>query len=263
MYCSRQCWLDERKAKAEAKRLAKSCCTDRSCYLHYETQRCGHCKRVKLLEKYTPSDRGITGSWCKPCHAAYARGDAAPAAMHEPQQCLQCDEWYVPKNLYEKRDRPSKYCSEECNQAAKSARRTAELVASKPDLTCQYCGNPIPRESLRNQLFCSRECARKADRLRRSLRERVRMEVRTSSHLFAEICIRDEWICGLCHKPVDRTLQHPDPMCASIDHITQVHQGGTNDPANLRLTHLVCNQCRPRKRTDPDATEFLRVGRWL
>jgi 5-methylcytosine-specific restriction endonuclease McrA len=87
--------------------------------------------------------------------------------------------------------------------------------------------------------------------------------LRTSSHLFAEIYIRDEWICGLCRKLVDRTLQHLDPMCASIDHITQVHQGGTNDLANLRLTHLVCNQRRPRKRTDPDATEFLRVGRWL
>ena len=74
------------------------------------------------------------------------------------------------------------------------------------------------------------------------------MEVPTTSRLFLDICIRDNCICGLCHEPVDKTVRHPDPMCLSLDHITQVHWGGTNDPDNLRLTHLICNQRRPRKR---------------
>lgn len=74
------------------------------------------------------------------------------------------------------------------------------------------------------------------------------MEVPTTSRLFLDICIRDNWTCGLCHEPVDKNVRHPDRMCPSLDHIIQVHWGGTNDPDNLRLTHLICNQRRPRKR---------------
>ncbi len=248
-YCSHQCWSDERKTKAEAKRLAKSCCPDRSCYLHFETQRCGHCKQWKPLADYTPSHRGITGHWCHSCHAAvYARGEKLPAADHEPQQCVECDKWYIPTNLYEKRNYRSKYCSEECNSAAKDARRRAKLIASKGERICQYCGELIPPEAVRNTLYCSTECCKRADRLQQRLKQRVRMEVPTTSRLFLGICIRDNWICGICHEPVDKTVRHPDPMCLSLDHIIQVHWGGTNDPDNLRLTHLICNQRRPRKR---------------
>jgi hypothetical protein len=120
MYCSRQCWADARKAKAAAARLAKTCCVDRSCDLHHNAQRCGHCKQFKLLEEYIPSHRGIAGSWCKPCHVAYARGEQRPSALHEPQQCVQCGGSYIPAHLYEQRANSSKYCSEECNQATKT-----------------------------------------------------------------------------------------------------------------------------------------------
>jgi hypothetical protein len=62
--------------------------------------------------------------------------------------------------------------------------------------------------------------------------------------------MRDEWRCGICRKFVDNTLQYPDPMSPSLDHILQVWQGGGNDLPNLRLAHLICNQRRPRKFTD-------------
>lgn len=231
------------------KRLAKACCPDRSCYLHFEIQRCGHCKQWKPLADYSPSHRGITGHWCHSCHAAvYARGEELPAADHEPQQCVECDKWYIPTNLYEKRNHRSKYCSEECNSAAKDARRRAKLIASKGERTCQHCGELIPPEAVRNTLYCSTECCKKADRILQHLKRGVRMEVPTTTRLFLDICIRDNWICGLCREPVDKTMRHPDPMCLSLDHIIQRHWGGTNDPDNLRLTHLICNQRRPRKR---------------
>lgn len=35
--------------------------------------------------------------------------------------------------------------------------------------------------------------------------------------------------------------RHPDPLCASIDHIVPLSQGGTNDLTNLQLAHLRCN----------------------
>lgn len=37
------------------------------------------------------------------------------------------------------------------------------------------------------------------------------------------------------------TRRHPDPLAASIDHIVPLAVGGTNDPANLQLSHFRCN----------------------
>jgi hypothetical protein len=186
MYCSRQCWSDARKAKAEAKKASKACCVDRSCDLHRSTQRCGHCKQFKLLEEYIPSHRGVIGHWCKPCHAAYARGERRPSALHESQQCVQCGRWYIPAHLYEQRARSSKYCSEECNGAAKEARRAAKCLTAKSERACLHCGSVIPQGALKNKIFCSRHCNNRAHRLQRRLRDRVGAEVKTG-YLFAEI----------------------------------------------------------------------------
>lgn len=56
------------------------------------------------------------------------------------------------------------------------------------------------------------------------------------------IVIAEEDICWLCDKPVDKTLQHPDPMQPSVDHIVGLKQGGNEfDRSNLRLAHMACN----------------------
>jgi len=35
--------------------------------------------------------------------------------------------------------------------------------------------------------------------------------------------------------------KHPDPLAPSIDHVIPLSKGGTNDLANLRLSHWGCN----------------------
>jgi 5-methylcytosine-specific restriction endonuclease McrA len=57
----------------------------------------------------------------------------------------------------------------------------------------------------------------------------------------AEIAQRDGWRCGICSKKVRPDLEHPDPYCASIDHVLPLARGGDNSPANLQLAHLRCN----------------------
>jgi hypothetical protein len=230
-YCVK-CLRDKNKKLKDARRAKNKDQTQ---------QRCGHCKIFKPLEDFVPSAWGMPGSWCKPCLNAYLRGDLEPTAPHELRDCEHCGELYLPSLAQ------TKYCSEACNQVAKADRRRAKLLASRAELICQYCGDPIPPEAVRSKLFCSTECGKKADRLRRRLNERVRMDVPTTGHLFATICLRDGWVCQICAKPVHKTLKHPDPLSASMDHIIQVAWGGTNDPDNLRLTHLVCNQRRQRK----------------
>jgi len=60
------------------------------------------------------------------------------------------------------------------------------------------------------------------------------------------LATRDGTTCGLCGRPVDLSLKRNTDgvMCASVDHIVPVSKGGTNDPSNLQLAHLACNQAK-------------------
>jgi len=64
-------------------------------------------------------------------------------------------------------------------------------------------------------------------------------------HLSVDVRIRiherDRWKCVLCGIPVSRTLEHPHPMSASIDHLVPLSEGGSQEPANLATAHLACN----------------------
>ena len=55
-------------------------------------------------------------------------------------------------------------------------------------------------------------------------------------------------ICALCGKPVDKSLKHPHPLSACIDHIIPIAKGGhPADIENLQLAHLACNNKKADK----------------
>lgn len=58
------------------------------------------------------------------------------------------------------------------------------------------------------------------------------------------IYLRDNGLCGICHKRVDWTELH-------VDHIRPRSEGGTNQVSNLRCTHGACNMRRARERLEP------------
>ena len=52
-------------------------------------------------------------------------------------------------------------------------------------------------------------------------------------------------VCGICGKPVDKSLKYPDPMSPTVDHIIPVAKHG--DPVsidNLQLAHRYCNRMK-------------------
>ena len=60
-------------------------------------------------------------------------------------------------------------------------------------------------------------------------------------------------ICGICGRPVDKTLRYPDPMAPCIDHIIPIARGGhPSDIDNLQLAHWACN----RQKADKLAAEM-------
>lgn len=57
-----------------------------------------------------------------------------------------------------------------------------------------------------------------------------------------EIYERDGWVCQVCNKKVNKNLKYPAPMCASIDHIIPLVDGGPHTKRNTQLAHLYCNK---------------------
>lgn len=80
-------------------------------------QRCGRCKKNRPIERFSPSYRGRSGTWCKDCFASYARGEPAPIVSHQPITCEWCGKSYVPKHLKSN----AKFCSRQCGEEQRNA----------------------------------------------------------------------------------------------------------------------------------------------
>jgi len=65
-----------------------------------------------------------------------------------------------------------------------------------------------------------------------------------------DIYRRDDWVCQICKKPVDKTLSFPNPYCASLDHILPLSRGGSHESTNVQLTHLSCNTSKGNRSGD-------------
>ncbi len=75
---------------------------------------------------------------------------------------------------------------------------------------------------------------------------------------------RDGDRCGICRRRIDLALPsgpkgHPSGLGPSVDHIEPRSKGGSDDPANLRLTHWRCNFERRAGRSG-EAVQLALVG---
>lgn len=109
---------------------------------------------------------------------------------------------------------------------------------------CDNCGAMFLGDD-RNHRYCSRECF-EGHRHRANWKHVVNRRARQRDAWVedvsrVEIFERDNWTCGICKGRVDPTLQHPDPMSASLDHIIPISRGGEHSRANTQCAHLTCN----------------------
>ena len=55
-------------------------------------------------------------------------------------------------------------------------------------------------------------------------------------------------VCGICGKPVDKSIRYPHPLSPCIDHIIPIAKGGhPSDIDNLQLAHWTCNRQKSDK----------------
>lgn len=60
--------------------------------------------------------------------------------------------------------------------------------------------------------------------------------------------LKTQSICGICGKPVDKSLKPPNPLAPVIDHIIPLNKGGhPSDINNLQLAHSTCNRQKSDK----------------
>jgi len=63
-----------------------------------------------------------------------------------------------------------------------------------------------------------------------------------------KIVLATQTLCGICGKPVDKTLPASDPMSATVDHIIPIARNGhPSDLSNLQLAHRACNRMKSDK----------------
>lgn len=124
-----------------------------------------------------------------------------------------------------------KFCSAACNQL------WVRYEGQIPTLvSCVGCGADIDLVT-----------SGKNGRRRKSdvkLCRRCRQDKRKHGVSVTFLADRDGTICGICGTDVDMTLRYPDPGTPSVDHVIPRACGGTNDPSNLALAHLWCNQVK-------------------
>ncbi len=120
------------------------------------------------------------------------------------------------------------------------------VTASRAVPRCAQCSAAINHEGLGRRRYCSVVCADRAKfaRYNRYWKQRLKVyalgERIEASVVFARSC----WMCQLCGSAIDPALQHPHPMCGTIDHIVPLSSGGEHVLTNVQAAHLTCNSSK-------------------
>ena len=220
-----------RRLPIECRECHRTFVTDRrNRYSPYCSRRCGKIARRRLTKDKTCANpvcgKSLRGSYkwkfcSKDCSDAF-----------HTKICAYCQQPFI--CLAVRTEQPC--CSKRC----------ARLLKSPPLDTCERCGNPFRarhRGIDRKPRFCSLDCYWGRPR---SSPPVVRQPTNYERLRFV-IAARDNYLCGICARKINRRLKHPHPRSLSIDHYTPVSKGGDDDPNNLRPAHLICNVRRAAK----------------
>lgn len=222
-----------------------------------ETFTCKHCGDITTRNKRGPRPKycslkcGQKSYWDKNGESINAemssnRSDKRALAV---RSCGFCSETFTPENSL-----AQKFCSTGC-------KNSAHRDSSTKSCSVVECGRPLRAKGL-----CSMHWRRKAraegreanpewdERRKANYQKRRAQKLNLPADIIRpiEVYERDEWLCGLCLLPVDRTLVYPDPSSASLDHILPLSKGGHHVLENVQLGHLSCN-VRKGARVEADA----------
>lgn len=105
--------------------------------------------------------------------------------------------------------------------------------------SCYWCGVGFTAIAFGNNLprYCSDKCKARRDNAKY---KKFSIPVRVRRSIYE----RDGWQCQICFEPTSRVYDHDDIWSPTLDHILPQSFGGTHEPENLRLCHMICNSER-------------------
>lgn len=184
-----------------------------------------------------------------------------------------CSDECIPQCNFDRCPNPVRGKGKLCNTHRAQLRTTGTLKPSRVarrSRRCRYCGKRGTTKNRRQ--YCSEACYRLAKRnrpryfecaccetvislmpvVRNGRRQRsdsavcdeCRREISATRAALTprQLAARDGTTCGICNFKVDMTAR--DDLKPSVDHIIARAHGGADDPSNLQLAHLWCNQIK-------------------
>lgn len=158
----------------------------------------------------------------------------------------------------------ARFCSLECGAAARYAKASVNhicvecgsgFVTKQNKATC--CGQACLRKMLRRiSMDYAKANPRKSKYASRSdayriydLKRRGTLADFRCAEIFPseEIFVRDQWMCKICHDPIDRSVKFPHPRSVSLDHIVPLSKGGKHVRKNVQTAHFGCNSRKGAK----------------
>lgn len=188
---------------------------------------CADCGR---LLRGSPTSLPAGRRRCHPCRRL-RKSDT------KQSRCLSCGEWFA-ATWYYRTGVPGRTYRVTCSQKCANL---YQLHGGRGP--CTDCGAPDSRASSTGPRCDPCRAARRVARW-----QRQNLQRRGGRHSVGlsieQLGRRDGWRCHICNRKVSTRLKWPHPRSASRDHLIPVSAGGTNEPANLALAHLACNQSR-------------------
>jgi 5-methylcytosine-specific restriction endonuclease McrA len=86
--------------------------------------------------------------------------------------------------------------------------------------------------------FCSNSCG---ERHRKTQRRAKKRAVYLEDVTLAALRARDGDNCGICGESIDFSVEYPDKMCPTIDHVVPIVAGGMHEMSNCQIAHFICN----------------------
>jgi len=185
-------------------------------------KKCTKCKKIKPLGEFVPSKAGIRGrhSWCRAC----TNQDSRDRYRKNPEKKRERDRRYRERNIEKIREY--------------DRNRVRDLVERKKTTDKWRHNNPIRSREIRKKWEKNNpEKVMDLSRRKRAKRKNAIIEIFPAKEIFE----RDQWVCQLCHKWVNKKLKWPNPMSPSLDHIKPISKGGSHERSNTQLAHLGCN----------------------
>jgi hypothetical protein len=188
-------------------------------------------------QPFTRAERGALEVFCSDvCKKAKRNADKRIAAKRCAARsvrdtCKSCGLWF-------RRQADSQTSTCRPCRTGKPSKHGLATTYTNRGCRCEDCTTAATQEGLRNKY----KRAAAGVPLDVNARARARRFGVENEYINKwEVFERDEWICGLCHEPVDREAKWPAWGFPSIDHIVPLAVGGAHVYANVQCAHLGCN----------------------